>query len=106
MRMQLEVDCLYAEPVPLKSRKSRATPVKLTPEEKEEKKAIARMRAAVKEKKKEWEEVLQAQGQRFLCSPWRRPRRSTWMTPNREEWLIHQRVVLSSRGTSTSWRNG
>ncbi|KAK4830979.1 hypothetical protein QYF61_014498 [Mycteria americana] len=26
--------------------------------------------------------------------------------PNWEEWLIHQRLVLPSRGTSTGWRNG
>jgi len=30
---------------------------------------------------------------------------SLLMTPNWEEWLIHHRVMLSFRGTSTGWRN-
>ena len=28
------------------------------------------------------------------------------MTPNWEDWLIHQRIVLLSRGTLAGWRNG
>lgn len=30
----------------------------------------------------------------------------SWMTQKKEEWLMHQRVLLLSRGTSTGWRNG
>ncbi|GAB0177600.1 mitochondrial enolase superfamily member 1 [Grus japonensis] len=33
------------------------------------------------------------------------PSASLLMTPNQEKWLIWQRVMLSSRGTSTGWRN-
>lgn len=30
----------------------------------------------------------------------------SWTTQKEEEWLMHQRVLLLSRGTCTGWRNG
>ncbi|KAH9933358.1 uncharacterized protein B0H18DRAFT_642841 [Fomitopsis serialis] len=56
--------CAFAEPDVPKIKKARAAAVKLTPEEKEEKKALAKARAAVKEKKKQWEETLKPWGSR------------------------------------------
>ncbi|TFY55187.1 hypothetical protein EVJ58_g8406 [Rhodofomes roseus] len=50
--------CAFAEPDVPKIKKARAAPVKSTPEEKEEKKALAKARAAVREKKKQWEATL------------------------------------------------
>ncbi|KAI0310679.1 hypothetical protein OF83DRAFT_839404 [Amylostereum chailletii] len=54
--------CAYADPYDLPSspkvKKPRAPPKKLTPEEREEKKALAAEKKAVSERKKEWEATL------------------------------------------------
>lgn len=46
------MECAYAKPDPPKIKKARATPVNLSPEEKEEKKNMAKARTAVREKQK------------------------------------------------------
>ena len=51
--------CAFAVSDVPKIQKARAAPVKLTPEEREEKKALARARADAREKKKLWEANLQ-----------------------------------------------